>query len=274
MIVSENTVAEYFAGIGLMRLGLEAAGWRVVFANDISPRKRAMYAAAFPNDAHFHPGDIFLLDHNLVPSATLATCSFPCTDLSLAGNYAGLAGRASSAFRGWIEILQAQGDAAPPLVLLENVVGWLSSNKGQDFRLTIKALNDLGYACDVFTLNALHFVPQSRPRVFVVGSRRHMPAASIVPALARSPALISPRLKQTLQDNSDLCWLWLDIPEPPPLHTAGLAAIIEPDQRWWADADIARHLAHRLSVARQPVYLLSNRISPDARRQAAVGSTE
>ena len=42
MPIPKFTVAEYFAGIGLMRPGLEQAGWKTVFANDIDEKKRAM----------------------------------------------------------------------------------------------------------------------------------------------------------------------------------------------------------------------------------------
>ena len=71
-------------------------------------------------------------------------------------------GSHSSAFWRIINILKAQGDSAPPLVMVENVPGWFHSNKGKDFRVTVQALNDLGYFCDVFVLGVLRFTPQSR----------------------------------------------------------------------------------------------------------------
>lgn len=241
-------VAEYFAGIGLMRLGLQNMGWRVDFANDFSPKKYAMYRDAFPGaENHYVVGNIFDLNVAQVPQAVLATCSFPCIDLSLAGKQEGLVnGRHSSAFWGFVNILRAQGDDAPEVVLLENVNGWLSSNHGLDFRLTIQALNELGYACDVFTLDALRFVPQSRPRVFAVGSRRREPDANIDGLLARGISLASPRLRTAVQLNADLRWMWLPLPEPPALWTNGLAGVIEPikedDPRWWHEAQVVRHM--------------------------------
>src|SRR5882724_9350181 len=135
-----TTVAEYFAGIGLMRLGFQEAHWTVSFANDISKKKYAMYRDAFPEDSRDYViEDIFNLDAHSIPRTTLATCSFPCIDLSLAGKQEGLInGRHSSAFWGFVEILQAQGHDAPEVVLIENVGGWLSSNGGADFRVTIQ----------------------------------------------------------------------------------------------------------------------------------------
>jgi hypothetical protein len=107
---SEKTVAEFFAGIGLMRMGLEKAGWRVVFANDIALEKRAMYTGHFVDASdHFHLGDIHKLTADEIPAVTLATASFPCNDLSLAGARAGLNGKQSSAFWGCASIPQGVG---------------------------------------------------------------------------------------------------------------------------------------------------------------------
>ena len=59
----------------------------------------------------------------------------------------------------------------PPLVLLENVSGFLTSHNGNDFRDACLALNELGYAVDAFVIDARHFVPQSRQRMFIVGKQ-------------------------------------------------------------------------------------------------------
>jgi DNA (cytosine-5)-methyltransferase 1 len=242
------TVAEYFAGIGLVRMGLEPLGWRVEFANDFAPKKHAMYQSFFPaSDGHYLVDDIFAIDPQSVPKTTLATCSFPCIDLSLAGNMNGMNGEHSSAFWGFVRVLRAQGKEAPPLVLVENVPGWLSSNAGKDFRLTVQALNKLGYACDVFVLDALRFTPQSRQRVFVVGARLETNEGAIDSILGRSEALLSSRLRMTLKANRDLAWFYNDLPKPPPLKKGGLSDITEQidekDPRWWSDAEVARHLA-------------------------------
>ena len=100
------TVAEYFAGIGLMRLGLDQAGWQTVFANDIDEKKHEMYCHHFGESPEFVVGDIHQIDQRTIPSTTLATASFPCNDLSLAGARKGLAGEHSSAFWGFIRILK------------------------------------------------------------------------------------------------------------------------------------------------------------------------
>ena len=241
------TVAEYFAGIGLIRMGLEPCGWRVVFANDISEQKWFMYKSFFADTSqHYVVKDIFLIDPLSVPSTTLATCSFPCIDLSLAGNMTGIDGKHSSAFWGFIRVLQAQGRHSPPLILVENVPGWLCSNKGADFRVTMQALNDLGYACDVFTLDAWRFTPQSRLRVFLVGVKQPVACRGSGDILKRSRALLSERLKKSILGNVDLRWFYTEIPEPPPLRTGGVGDIVEDladtDERWWSRDEVRRHL--------------------------------
>lgn len=240
------TVAEYFAGIGLMRMGLEPNGWCVGFANDISRKKFDMYKAFFSDaDRHYVIGDIFDVNPNEVPYAILATCSFPCIDLSLAGNLNGIIkGKHSSAFWGFIKILKAQKEIAPPILLIENVPGWLSSNKGTDFRVTVEALNKLGYACDVFVLDAARFTPQSRLRVFLIGTKLPMPK-NIVSILNRPRSLLSDQLKRNIQENRDLMWFNLDLPDPPPILTGGLSEIVEQmsdtDSRWWHEEEVRRH---------------------------------
>ncbi|NBD35307.1 MAG: DNA (cytosine-5-)-methyltransferase [Chloroflexi bacterium] len=240
------TVAEYFAGIGLVRMGLEPCGWRVDFANDISEKKYEMYKVFFPNGQHYVIKDIFDVDPSNVPSTTLATCSFPCIDLSLAGNMNGIDGDHSSAFWGFIRILKAQGESAPPLVLIENVPGWLYSNNGMDFRVTIQALNKLGYACDIFSLNALSFTPQSRLRIFVVGAKFPDLNKDIDQTLSRPKTLLTKRLRKSIFTNLDLNWFYTEAPKPPPSRTKGLSNIVErmddTDSRWWSEDKVKHHL--------------------------------
>ena len=98
--------AEFFAGIGLVRLALERQGWHVVFANDIDPKKAEMYRHNWPNDDHLVVGDIHTLKAEDVPNCTLFTASFPCNDLSIAGRWEGLHGKESSSFWGLVQIIR------------------------------------------------------------------------------------------------------------------------------------------------------------------------
>ncbi len=225
--------AEFFAGIGLVRLALERKGWRVVFANDIDPDKAEMYRHNWPNDDHLVVGDIHALKADDVPSCALFTASFPCNDLSIAGRWEGLHGKESSSFWGLVRILRDMGERRPPLVMLENVVGFLMSHGGRDFEQALSALNELGYTVDAIILNATHWVPQSRPRLFVIAKRdegretRSFALASD----ARPASLIG-----FINDHPNIRWDLRDLPPlPPPL--ARLADIIEDlpddDPHWW-----------------------------------------
>lgn len=240
------TVAEYFAGIGLFRMGLEAAGWQVIYANDWSTERAQMYKGFFGEE--YQVKDIFSVDSEDIPWATLATCSFPCIDLSLAGKRAGINGKHSGAFWGFYDILKRQGEKAPPLVLLENVTGWLYSNDGRDFYVTAKSLNELGYACDVFMLNARSFVPQSRPRLFMIGVKSVAELGDCVHFIARSKRLMPPRLRKLMRENNHIQWVYLDIPEPPPYKNEGFSEDIvenfsQDDARWWSEEKVDKHLA-------------------------------
>jgi DNA (cytosine-5)-methyltransferase 1 len=245
-------------------MGLQPHGWQVSFANDISDKKYEMYSAFFPDvEDHYIRSDIFKVSPAGIPHTTLATCSFPCIDLSLAGNMNGmLNGAHSSAFWGFVQILKMQGKDSPPFILVENVPGWLHSNEGQDFRVTIQALNDLGYACDVFTLDALRFTPQSRLRVFLAGTKCAAPVTTAELILTRPKSLLSDQLKRSVIANKDLRWFYNDIPEPPPLRTRGLSQIVEPmsdaDSRWWSEMEVNRHLAMMKPAHRDRVMQLAD----------------
>jgi DNA (cytosine-5)-methyltransferase 1 len=91
--------------------------------------------------------------------------------MSLAGAREGLNGEQSSAFWGFTRILREMKTRRPPIILLENVTGFLTSNDGVDFENALVALNRLGYAVDPFIIDAAHFVPQSRERLFVIGTQ-------------------------------------------------------------------------------------------------------
>lgn len=166
--VARHSVAEFFAGIGLVRLAFERQGWVVSFANDIDHAKAAMYRHNWPEDDTLVVDDIHKLAADDIPKCDVFTASFPCNDLSIAGRWEGLSGKESSAFWGLIRILQESPMHRPKLILLENVLGFLMSRQGQDLEEALLALNSIGYAVDAIVLNARHWTPQSRPRLFVV----------------------------------------------------------------------------------------------------------
>jgi len=248
---TRKTFAEFFAGIGLVRLGLEQEGWSVAFANDIDEQKREMYDAHFVDlDNHFLLKDIHEIRVKAVPSVLLATASFPCNDLSLAGARMGLRGEQSSAFWGFIKVLKNLKERKPPLILIENVTGFLTSHGGKDFKMAMIALNRLGYDVDPFIIDAASFVPQSRQRLFVVGRMKSLfERQSGSQLLETESELRPPSLANFISRNPNIDWAIRKL-APPPKKRSHLQEILEslPEgaPEWWDD-DRTRYLFNQMS---------------------------
>jgi len=74
----QKRVVEFFAGIGLMRMGLEQGGWETVWANDIDEKKWEMYRTHYVEDgAHFVLGDVHAVEGREMPEQKLGAASFP-----------------------------------------------------------------------------------------------------------------------------------------------------------------------------------------------------
>ena len=186
---------EFFAGGGMARAGL-GGGWRCLFANDFDPKKAATYSANWGSD-QLVCGDVAKLTTSDLPGvADLAWASFPCQDLSLAGDYAGL-GRSTAQvttrsgtfwpFWSLIKQLKREG-RAPTIVVLENVYGALTSHGGKDFAAIGSALAGAGYRFGAVVVDAVRFLPQSRPRVFFIAARSNVDLPSDVTTQAPSSA--------------------------------------------------------------------------------------
>lgn len=160
---------DFFAGSGLATLGLSDA-FDVVWANDVSEKKAAIYRANHP-DHDFHLGGVEHVRGADLPAAELSWASFPCQDLSLAGAQAGLSSGRSGLVWQWLRVLDEM-PRKPAVVALENVVGLVSAAGGANYRVLHAALAQRGYRVGALVLDAIHWLPQSRPRVFVVGVRR------------------------------------------------------------------------------------------------------
>lgn len=211
---------EFFAGSGLVSYGLKGM-FESVWANDISEQKAAVYQANIGND-RFELGDIKDVNGVNLPYAHLSWASFPCQDLSVAGSLGGIHASRSGLVWEWLRILE-ELKVKPKILLLENVTGLLSANKGDNYRVLHMALVEHGYDCGAIVLNASHFVPQSRPRVFVIaiqhGSQIPTELTSYGPCWLHSKAAID--LGKSLPR-----WIWWQAEKPPRRHTS-LQDIIE-----------------------------------------------
>jgi DNA (cytosine-5)-methyltransferase 1 len=165
------TFVDFFAGSGLVTQGVKHA-CVPVWSNDICPKKTAIYRANHGED-HFHLGSIEQVSGMEIPKGDIVWASFPCQDLSLAGKMGGLAASRSGLFWEWLRVLDEM-PVKPAVIALENVVGLLSANGGEDFRLLYQALRERSYKVGPMLLDARHWVPQSRPRVFVVAAQDHL----------------------------------------------------------------------------------------------------
>jgi DNA (cytosine-5)-methyltransferase 1 len=209
---------EFFAGGGMARAGL-GEGWECLFANDLDQKKAASYVANWGDD-HLRIGDVATLTPADLPSqADLAWASFPCQDLSLAGAGAGLKGDRSGTFWPFWKIVKALGEEgrAPRLIVLENVCGALSSHDGKDFAAISAALAGAGYRFGAVVMNAVRFLPHSRPRLFIIGVLKSIPVPRTLvedgpEGIWHPSALINAYGK--LSKRSKGAWVWWRIPAP------------------------------------------------------------
>lgn len=234
-----HTYFDFFAGGGMAGIGL-GAGWECLFANDIDAKKAASY-----RDNHNGGTELLLKDvadvtlQDLHGSPDLVWASFPCQDLSLAGNGAGLAGKRSGMFKPFwnlVRDLKADG-RGPKIIALENVYGAITSNGGRDFATLASAFSGLGYRFGAMVVDAVHFLPQSRPRFFMIGIRGDLkiPNGYVCdgpcdlwhpPRLIEGHSLLSPAAAAR--------WQWWNLPLPPARNT-NLASLIEEnpqDVKW------------------------------------------
>lgn len=217
--MNDLTFYEFFAGGGLARTGL-GAHWQCLFANDIDPKKAEVYRNNFAGGKELVVDDINRITTDMLPGqARLAWASFPCQDLSLAGNGRGLRAERSGTFWPFWRLmtkLEKEGRGLP-IIVLENVIGLLTSNQGADFQELVSVLVDANYRLGALVIDAVHFVPQSRPRLFIVAIKND----NLLPdeltscgahkvwhptAVVRAYQLLSPQAKNG--------WIWWNLPMP------------------------------------------------------------
>lgn len=227
---TQRTFYEFFAGGGMARLGL-GSGWTCLLANDCDPQKARTYRANWNEGAELLVEDINRVQAAQLPGrADLAWASFPCQDLSRAGKAGGLGRRQDKTqtrsgtfwpFWQLISALVSEG-RAPQVIALENVVGVLTSNRGSDFAAIGSALVEAGYKFGALVIDARMFLPQSRPRVFIIGLRSDM---AVEPRLISEQATTPWHTEAVTKAYSGLTaeardsWIWWKIPRPPkPQH--------------------------------------------------------
>lgn len=178
-MTSKFRFIDLFAGIGGLRRGFEAAGGECVWTSEWNKYSGQTYKANFPGDRHELAGDITKVDPADVPDHDLLLAGFPCQPFSIAGvskkNSMGRAHGFDDETQGTLffnieSILKVKRPAA---FLLENVKNLKSHDRGNTFRVIMEHLEALGYHVpDPRIIDAKHFLPQHRERIFIAGFRK------------------------------------------------------------------------------------------------------
>jgi DNA (cytosine-5)-methyltransferase 1 len=254
--MNDRTFFEFFAGGGMARLGL-GADWHCQFANDFDPIKAATYRENWGHE-HFSGDDINdLKTSDLKGRVDLAWASFPCQDLSLAGNALGLGTATeqtrSGAFWAFWSLMEglAAESRAPKIIVLENVYGALTANQGQDFAIICRCLALAGYRFGAMILDAVAFLPQSRPRLFLVAIRGDIPIPSRLVASGPVGSMHPKAMEQALLRLAEVDqaqWVWWKVPSPS-VQRPLLLDLLEPDDvGQWHDKQATLKLVDMMSA--------------------------
>lgn len=248
----------------MARAGL-GDGWKCLFANDFDPKKGEAYSVNWGCEV-LYVGDVAKVTVEQLPDrADLVWASFPCQDLSLAGAGAGLAGSRSGTFWPLWRLVEAlcEDGRKPRTVVLENVCGLLTSHGGRDFAAICKSVGEAGYWLGALVIDARHFLPQSRPRLFVVGVDQNLPVPGRLFSGEPSDLWHPQRLRDAqaelpkgLRDR----WLWFSPPKPP-VSNVRLSDLIEEqpaDVKWHSATETRRLLAMMSAVNRRKLDLVAS----------------
>lgn len=218
---------EFFAGGGMVRAGL-GGRWTCQFANDFDPLKVQIYANNW-GEQEIVGDDIHRVQvKHLGRRADLAWASFPCQDLSTAGNGLGIgqAGGAnrtrSGTFWAFVDLMKKSKakNRLPRIVVLENVVGLLTINGGEEFKAVIAALDSLGMRAGAVVVDARHFLPQSRPRVFIIAVSKTVKVACDLVRRTPHPTWHPDPLVKAVEKLAPPCrehWTWFNLGAAPKL---------------------------------------------------------
>ena len=258
---------EFFAGGGMARAGL-GPGWSCAFANDIDPKKAACYVRNWGGE-DLHVADVSAVTSNDLPGrADFAWASFPCQDLSLAGSGRGLRGQRSGTFWPFWKLMTelVQDGRAPKMIALENVCGALTSHQGRDFATIGTVIAQAGYRFGALVINAIDFVPQSRPRLFIVAVHRDQRIPARLIQQLTTDLLADPELSdqwrtkallhgyRRLPDSARKQWIWWRLPMPP-VRSSVFADLVEdePTGVHWhraAETDKLLNMMSRLNAGK------------------------
>ncbi len=250
---------EFFAGGGMARAGL-GKKWTCLFANDFDHKKSLIYQKNWGGKVLKTADVRSITTIDLSARADLVWGSFPCQDLSLAGGGAGLKGDRSGTFWPFWRLMQdlIKDHRAPPIIVLENVCGTLTSHDGKDFSAICSALDSEDYRFGAVVIDASLFVPQSRPRLFIIGVRSDIKLPEYLQGAGPSEVWHTRGLRtafEKLPTKTKQNWIWWDLPTPP-LRKKRFVDIIEDNPEsvsWHTQEETKKLLAMMSKVNRDKV---------------------
>ena len=165
-----------FSGIGGFDLALQRQGIEMVGACEIDKYARSVYQRRFPGVRVWN--DATKIDPKEVPNHDILAFGFPCQSFSVAGSRGGFSDTRGTLF---FEGARIAKEKRPPILLMENVLGLLSHDKGQTMSVILATLDEMGYEWEYQVFNSKHWVPQNRERVFIIGYSRESGRRKIFP---------------------------------------------------------------------------------------------
>lgn len=165
-----------FCGIGGFDLALKNKGHEIIGACEINQYARQIYAKNF--GAEPSERDATKIIPGELPDFELLSAGFPCQAFSIAGKRLGFEESRGTLF---FEIARIAKQKRPRLLLLENVKGLLSHDRGKTFANILATLDELGYDAEWQVLNSKYWIPQNRERIFIIGYLRGTPRPKIFP---------------------------------------------------------------------------------------------
>ena len=153
-----------FSGVGGFEQAMNKLGGKCVMSSEIDKFANQAYEVLY---GHKTVGDVTKVAVGDVPGHDVLVGGFPCQAFSVAGKRLGFDDTRGTLF---FEVARIAKEKQPKLLLLENVKGLISHDKGKTLDTIVKTLNDIGYTVDFNVLNSKYFgVPQNRERIFIVG---------------------------------------------------------------------------------------------------------
>lgn len=257
--------AEFFAGGGMARAGL-GSKWQCVFANDFDQTKVSCYRENWTSDHLIH-GDIRFVSPESIPdNLELAWASTPCQNFSSAGIGDGLLGNYSSIFLAWWELIRQKISAGSPpkIIVLENVRGLLRSRKGQDFHTLAESFTSAGYKFGVVLVDTIHFLPQSRPRIFLIAVRgdQNIPRSLFteLPITTWHPSDLINAV-ENLPANIRERYIWWHLPKPPALELTISDILDHEGLAWHSPAQTQKLLDTMSHIHREKIRIAANSTS-------------